>query len=208
MNAEQYVKLRLREGLDETEAARQCGMGDVPTEAAEALYRRVVDRLRGHDGPGGPDRFITSDHIARLELATHDDERWDTLSGHLYDPHATDGDVCPDEMVEYVATRFVFTTRGRLFQLRKGGRIVERASSERGQFNVTRRGHRWQPTVKGLMARVYPGVLVGDYEYTDGEQGREPWMEHLRERADRAGAPVKRRAATQDEMERYERICF
>jgi hypothetical protein len=123
-------------------------------------------------------------HRTALDDATADDERWESLAGHLYDPAHHSDDLCPDDdTAEVIAERYAFTTEGRLFYLRKDGGVSERKPSH-GQFNLQVHGTRWQPRVKALMRRVYPTVLVGEYDLEEydlkDDEDVEELLEHLK----------------------------
>ena len=197
--AETYVRLRIREHMSREEAAQEAGFPDGPTEEACALYNRTVDAFERERHPvRRPATFLTPKHRRRLDELTAEDERWQTFAGHLFDPEAMEGTVCPEAMVEYVARRFVFTSRGRLFFLEEGGEAIERATG-RGIFCIKYQGDRWRPTVKSTMRRMFPEVLVGEYDIdTDDERD---WMEHLADRTEPDNAAVSKRLATEGELD-------
>lgn len=200
---ETYVLLRIREGMSAPEAAEEAGLDDGPTNEASALYRRTIEALDAYDTtPERHEPFITQGHRRRLDKLTAKDEQWDTFAGHLFDPESERGTICPEGMVEYLATRFAFTSSGRLFFLEEGGEVIERATG-RGIFSIKYHGERWQPTVKAMLARMFPEVLIGEYEpdWSEPIEERPDWMEHLSERVVPEGAPIKRRTPTEDELD-------
>lgn len=141
---------------------------------------------------------MDSAHRAALADATDPDERWDTLAGHLYDPQARDGDVCPEEIVEFVAQRFAFTSQGRLFYLKANGEVSERSSSG-GRFDLVVDGTRWQPRQSALMRRIFPGVPTDDTDVPeslddyDPDEERPDWLGHLKPKTHPEDADVVHR---------------
>lgn len=124
---------------------------------------------------------MRDDHRQALDAATAEGERWDSLAGHLYDP-AYHSEICPDDDVaETLAERYAFTSEGRLFYLKADGAVSERSPSH-GRYNLQVDGTRWQPRVKALMKRIFPGELHGDYDLADydlEDEDDDEWLEHL-----------------------------
>ncbi len=199
MTREERFVLALFEGATTAQAARQAGFDDgIPSAEAIDLFEAAGALVDQACKPAAPrEAFIDRRHRAHLERAMAHDEQWTTLAGYLYDPESERDCICPESMAEYVAHRYVFTSRGRLFFLRADGQISERKTTG-GRFQITCAGARWNPTVKAMMARVYPQTLVDDYDISDGADA---WLEHLAERATPARPPVMRRAATFGELD-------
>lgn len=100
-------------------------------------------------------QFPLEDHKKALDEATEEDEHWETLRGNLYESGWRKDEVCPDEISEKVADRYVITDAGRLFFLRKDGGISERKEPASGQYNLMVDGQRWQPRHAALVRRVF-----------------------------------------------------
>ncbi|MFB6371700.1 MAG: hypothetical protein ABEN55_00960, partial [Bradymonadaceae bacterium] len=145
-----------------------------------------------------PLRTMQDAHRNALDEATAQNERWETLAGHLYDPEARDGDVCPDAIVEFVAERYVFTSHGRMFYLKANGEVSERSSSG-GRFDITVDGVRWHPRQSALMRRIFPSELTDDVELPeeiDHDDERPDWLGNLQPKTRPEGSRVVHRGVS------------
>lgn len=138
---------------------------------------------------------MVGEHRRALEAATADGEKFDTLAGHLYDPAHQSDQLCPDDIVEVVAKRYVLTDSGRLFYLREDGGVSERTASS-GQYNLQVHGRRWQPRVSALLARVFPNTLQHSYDlssYDLYDEKDDEWLGALRPKRQPAKSGIRHR---------------
>lgn len=121
-------------------------------------------------------------HREALDEATADDERWESLAGHLYDP-ARPGQAPPDDICKK-ADRLVVTDHGRLFYCCADGSVSERYvehSDEKGRrLDIVVDGTRWRASVDSLIARIWPGAMADTPDVADADE----WAEWYDEEAD------------------------